>query len=73
MEVELIGQPDQVKILDAIVIGAGHAGLAASYRLQEAGLDHVILERGEVGETWRSQRWDAVKRGRRPRETRPTC
>ena len=46
-------------MLDAVVIGAGHAGLAASYRLREAGLDHVVLERGEVGESWRSQRWDS--------------
>jgi len=48
-----------VKSLDAIVVGAGHAGLAVSYRLKAAGLDHVVLERGEVGETWRSQRWDS--------------
>jgi putative flavoprotein involved in K+ transport len=48
-----------VKALDAVVVGAGHAGLAVSYRLKEAGLDHVVLERGEVGETWRSQRWDS--------------
>ncbi len=46
-------------MLDAIVIGAGHAGLAMSYRLAQAGLEHVVLERGEVGETWRSQRWDS--------------
>src|SRR5207253_2678279 len=46
-------------MLDAVVIGAGHAGLSASYRLREAGLDHVVLERGEVGESWRSQRWDS--------------
>ena len=41
------------------MIGAGHAGLAASYRLRHAGLDHAVLERGEVGESWRSQRWDS--------------
>jgi putative flavoprotein involved in K+ transport len=46
-------------MLDVAVIGAGHAGLAASYRLCEAGLDHVVLERGAVGESWRSQRWDS--------------
>ncbi|HEV2249145.1 MAG TPA: NAD(P)/FAD-dependent oxidoreductase [Candidatus Limnocylindria bacterium] len=46
-------------MLDAAVIGAGHAGLSASHRLREAGLDHVVLERGEVGESWRSQRWDS--------------
>lgn len=43
---------------DAVVIGAGHAGLAASQRLRAAGLDHLVLERGEIGESWRTQRWD---------------
>jgi putative flavoprotein involved in K+ transport len=42
----------------AIVLGAGQAGLAASYHLTQAGIDHVVLERGRIGETWRSQRWD---------------
>ena len=42
----------------AIVIGAGQAGLAASYHLTQSGIDHVVLERGRIGETWRSQRWD---------------
>ena len=46
-------------MLDAVVIGAGHAGLAASQRLAAAGFDHVVLERGEVGQSWRSQRWDS--------------
>jgi putative flavoprotein involved in K+ transport len=46
-------------MLDAVVIGAGHAGLAVSYRLREAGIEHVVLERGEIGESWRSQRWDS--------------
>ena len=43
---------------DTIVIGAGQAGLATSYFLTQHGREHVVLERGEVGETWRSQRWD---------------
>ncbi|MEW6225752.1 MAG: NAD(P)/FAD-dependent oxidoreductase [Chloroflexota bacterium] len=43
---------------EAVVIGAGHAGLAASQRLAAAGIDHLVLERGRIGETWRSQRWD---------------
>jgi putative flavoprotein involved in K+ transport len=42
----------------AIVLGAGQAGLAASYHLTQAAIDHVVLERGRVGEAWRSQRWD---------------
>jgi putative flavoprotein involved in K+ transport len=45
--------------LDAIVVGAGWAGLGASYYLAEAGLRHCVLERKQIGETWRTQRWDA--------------
>ena len=47
--------------LDAVVIGAGHAGLAVSRRLVDAGIEHVVLERGQVAETWRSQRWDSFR------------
>ena len=39
-----------------IVVGAGPAGLAVSYELQRAGVDHVVLERGAVGQSWRD-RW----------------
>ena len=41
------------------VIGAGQAGLATSYHLKQAGVDHVVLEAGRVAETWRSRRWDS--------------
>ena len=43
---------------EAVIVGAGHAGLAASQCLAAAGIDHVVLERRRIGETWRSQRWD---------------
>jgi putative flavoprotein involved in K+ transport len=45
-------------LFDVIVVGAGYSGLAASYHLKEYGLDHIIFERGKIGESWRSQRWD---------------
>jgi putative flavoprotein involved in K+ transport len=45
--------------VDAVVIGAGQAGLAASHHLSRRGIEHVVLERGRVGETWRTQRWDS--------------
>jgi putative flavoprotein involved in K+ transport len=45
--------------IDAVVVGAGWAGLAVSWQLQRAGVDHVVLERGRIGETWRTQRWDS--------------
>lgn len=44
-----------------IVIGAGHAGLAMSRRLTERSVDHVVLERGEVGNSWRTERWDSLR------------
>src|SRR3954468_3326267 len=44
-----------------VVIGAGHAGLAASHFLSERSLDHVVLERGEVANSWRCERWDSLR------------
>lgn len=44
--------------VDTVVIGAGQAGLSASYCLARRGIEHVVLERGQVAETWRSERWD---------------
>ncbi len=46
---------------DVVVIGAGHAGLAASRCLDERSIDHVVLERGEVANSWRKERWDSLK------------
>ena len=44
--------------LDTVVVGGGQAGLAVSHELTEAGVPHVVLERGRVGQTWRG-RWDS--------------
>jgi putative flavoprotein involved in K+ transport len=41
-----------------VVIGAGSAGLAVSHELLALGVDHVVLERVRVGESWR-RRWDS--------------
>src|SRR6476646_7730282 len=36
-----------------VIVGAGPAGLATSHQLTTAGIEHVVLERGDrVGETW---------------------
>ena len=43
-----------------VVIGAGHAGLAVSSLLTDAGTDHIVLDRGRVGERWLSERWDSL-------------
>ncbi len=46
---------------DVIVIGAGHAGLAASWFLNRRSIDHVVLERGVVANSWRNERWDSLR------------
>ncbi len=45
----------------AVVIGAGHAGLAMSHCLDSRSIDHVILERGEVAHSWKTERWDSLR------------
>jgi putative flavoprotein involved in K+ transport len=44
-----------------VVIGAGHSGLAMSRHLTDRAIDHVVLERGEVANSWRTQRWDSLR------------
>jgi putative flavoprotein involved in K+ transport len=44
--------------IPVVVVGAGQAGLATSRELSRAGVEHLLLERGRVGETWRN-RWDS--------------
>jgi putative flavoprotein involved in K+ transport len=52
---------ESTKTVTTVVIGAGHAGLAASHFLSERSLDHVVLERGEVANSWRRERWDSLR------------
>jgi putative flavoprotein involved in K+ transport len=49
------------QMFDVIVVGGGYAGLAASYHLKKNGVDHLVFERGRIGESWRSQRWDSFR------------
>ena len=44
-----------------VIVGAGHAGLAMSRRLTERSIDHVVLERGEVANSWRTERWPSLR------------
>ncbi|MGI9400837.1 MAG: NAD(P)-binding domain-containing protein [Rhizobiaceae bacterium] len=44
-----------------VIIGAGQAGLAVSKHLADRSIDHVLLERGEVANSWRTERWDSLK------------
>ena len=44
-----------------VIVGAGHCGLAMSHCLAARSVDHVVLERGQVAESWRTQRWDSLR------------
>lgn len=44
-----------------VIIGAGQAGLAMSRHLTQRSIEHVLLERGEVAQSWRTERWDSLR------------
>jgi putative flavoprotein involved in K+ transport len=48
-------------VVDTIVIGGGHCGLAMSQALSQRGIGHAVLERGEAGNAWRTERWDSLR------------
>ena len=61
---ELTGRPagvSPVRTTTTAVIGAGHAGLAMSRCLAEHSIDHVVIERGEVANSWKTERWDSLR------------
>jgi putative flavoprotein involved in K+ transport len=44
-----------------VIIGAGQGGLAMSRCLSERSIDHVVLERRDVANSWRTERWDSLR------------
>tara|TARA_Y100001960_G_scaffold178994_1_gene187714 strand:- start:3036 stop:4289 length:1254 start_codon:yes stop_codon:yes gene_type:complete len=44
--------------INVVVIGAGIAGLCTSYYLKKKKIDHIVIERGEIANTWNNERWD---------------
>ena len=42
-----------------VIVGAGQAGLACSHELSRLGVAHIVLEKGQVANAWRSARWDS--------------
>lgn len=47
-------------MLDSVVIGAGQAGLSASYHLARRGVEHIVLDADDApGGAWQ-HRWDAL-------------
>ena len=44
--------------IDTIVVGGGQTGLSVSWHLKQVGREHLVLDRGKIGDTWR-RRWDS--------------
>ena len=44
---------------DIVIVGAGQGGLSVSYFLARSRIAHVVLERGCIGDSWKSRRWDS--------------
>ena len=51
--------PALARAHDALVIGAGQGGLAVSWFLTRAGIEHVVIERSSIASSWREHRWDS--------------
>jgi putative flavoprotein involved in K+ transport len=49
-----------IEKIEALVVGAGQAGLAISEHLGRCGVPHLVLERNRIAERWRSGRWDSL-------------
>ncbi|HBD91396.1 MAG TPA: FAD-dependent oxidoreductase [Gemmobacter sp.] len=49
-----------VEKIEALVVGAGQAGVAMSEHLTRHGVPHLVLEKGRIAERWRSCRWDSL-------------
>lgn len=47
--------------IPVVVVGAGQSGLAMSGVLAERDVEHVVLERGEVANTWKTERWSSLR------------
>ena len=44
--------------IDTLIIGAGQAGLSASYELTQRGVEHIVLEKERIGAGW-ANRWES--------------
>lgn len=58
MQLDAVSREGRTRV-DVVVVGGGQGGLGVAYYLEQAGVEFVVLERGRLGETWLSQRWDS--------------
>ena len=46
--------------VETLIVGAGQAGIAMSEHLSNANISHLVVERHQIAERWRSARWDSL-------------
>ena len=47
--------------ISTVIIGAGQAGLAMSKCLSDRSVAHVVIERGEIANSWATERWESLR------------
>ena len=50
-----------MSVVTTVIIGAGQCGLAMSRELSRRSVDHVVLERGRIANSWHADRWDSLR------------
>lgn len=50
-----------MKRVTTVIVGAGRGGLATTLELGQRPIDHIVLERGRIGHSWRAERWDSPR------------
>jgi putative flavoprotein involved in K+ transport len=57
----LFGDFMSIERVQTLVVGGGQAGLAMSHMLAKRGCPHLVLERSQIAERWRTERWDGLR------------
>jgi putative flavoprotein involved in K+ transport len=52
-------QTNSTKHFQVIVIGGGQAGLSVSHYLQQENINHLVIEKSRILNSWKTQRWDS--------------
>jgi putative flavoprotein involved in K+ transport len=49
----------ETRTSDILIIGAGQAGLSVSYFLSRNNRNHLVVDKGGIGDAWKRHRWDS--------------
>lgn len=45
---------------EVLIVGGGQAGIAMSEHLSNQNVPHIVFERDQIAQRWRTQRWDSL-------------